>query len=123
MTEVFLKGFTIKLLSSLLLLVLSFNIHGFTPEKVESVSYHPFLIEFPHTVTGEAQVGGWVLVLDIKSKKIICTKKVYTAKETINSKSEIKHNYIVRRKHHGEIITIFDSFDNVHKLFISDICK
>ncbi len=95
------------------------------PPTIESVEYDGLVIKFPHIVQDSDQFGGWVEVIDKKTNLQKCLKKIYQNKKLITPTSETAYetNFIYRIRHIAEIITVYDSHNDVHKVIVSDICK
>jgi hypothetical protein len=94
-----------------------------SPPEVRTIDYDGKLISFPHHVEGKKQRGGWVKVVDKFSKKKLCLRKIWNTPHRKDIQMDSQYNFVDRVKQKGEIITIFDKNNNVHKLFASDICK
>ncbi len=103
--------------------LLLFNISATTFPKIDDVKYDGVLIHFPHKVKGERRIGGWIEVYNNRNHQLICRKRVFTYERCIRHHDPCKPNLIERIRHIGNIITIFDSYNNVHKVIISDICR
>lgn len=96
----------------------------FAPAKIEPIDYDGKIISFPHYVKGSKQQGGWVKVVDKKTKKKLCLKKIWKTTYRDGLEMDVQHNFVYRVRRIGNIITVYDSKHNdVYKLFVGDICK
>lgn len=112
------------LIISFLTFIITLEAKIIAPNKISPIDYDGKTISFPLSVKDQKQQGGWIKVVDNKTKKRLCLKKIWVTQYKDNLELGVQHNFVYRVRHIGEILTIYDSNkNNVHKLFISDICK